>query len=121
MLELAQFKAELAQFTGTEYYYCNALYPHMNYTDGVKYLTATVGSYWLLDIIGTEFFPRQQSGEWDSFVAIKLTVEGGSMKISVQDGNHNDYLHKNIPYTDFPDGEWALWLVDGVLLLPSEY
>jgi hypothetical protein len=43
MLELAKFKAELGQFTGTEHYYCNPLYQEMNYTDGVKYLAATVG------------------------------------------------------------------------------
>ncbi len=121
MLESAKFKAELEQFTGTECYYFNPLYQHMNYTDGVNYLAVTVGAYWLLDIIGTEFFPKQKSGEWDSFVVIKLAVEVRSMMISVQDGNHNEYLHKNISFTDFPEGEWALWLVEGVLLLPSEY
>ena len=121
MLELEKFKAELGQFTGTERYYFNPLYQEMNYTDGVNYLAATVGAYWLLDIIGTEFFPKQKSGEWDSFVVIKLTTEMYSMVIHVQDGNHNEYLHKNIQFTDFPEGEWALWLVNGILLLPSEY
>ena len=121
MLELEKFKAELGQFTGTERYYFNPLYQEMKYTDGVKYLAATVGAYWLLDIISTEFFPKQKSGEWDSFVVIKLTTEMYSMVIHVQDGNHNEYLQKNIQFTDFPDGEWALWLVNGVLLLPSEY
>ena len=121
MFELAKFKAELGQFTGTEHYYCNPLYQAMNYTDGVKYLATTVGAYWLLDIIGTEFFLKQKSGEWDGFVVIKLTVAMNAMVIQVQDGDHNDYLHKNIPFTDFPEGEWALWLVEGVLLLPSEY
>src|SRR5665811_2038189 len=56
MLELAKFKAELGQFTGTGHYYFNPLYQEMNYTDGVNYLVATVSAYWLLDIIGTEFF-----------------------------------------------------------------
>jgi hypothetical protein len=121
MLELAKFKAELGQFTGTGQYYFNPLYQEMNYTDGVNYLVATVSAYWLLDIIGAEFFPKQKSGQWDSFVVIKLAVEGRSMMISVQDGNHHEYLQKNIQFTDFPEGEWALWLVDGVLLLPSEY
>jgi hypothetical protein len=54
-------------------------------------------------------------------VVIKLTIAMNAMVIQVQDGNHNDYLRKNIPFTDFPEGEWALWLVDGILLLPSEY
>ena len=121
LLELAKFKAELGQFTGTEHYYFNRLYREMKYTDGVKYLAGTVGAYWLLDIIGTEFFPKQKAGQWDSFMAIKLVVEAGSMAISVQDGNHNEYRHKTIGFTDFPAGEWALWLIDGVLLLPSEY
>ena len=94
MLELAKFKAELGQFTGTEHYYFNPLYQEMNYTDGVNYLVATVSAYWLLDIIGTEFFPQQKSGQWDSFVVIKLAVEVRSMMISVQDGNHHEYLQK---------------------------
>ena len=54
-------------------------------------------------------------------MAIHLVVEACAMTIRVQDGNHNLYLQKNIPLTDFPSGEWVLWLVDGVLLLPSEY
>ena len=83
MLELAKFKAELGQFTGTEHYYCNPLYQAMNYTDGVKYLAATVGAYWLLDIIGTEFFPMQKSGKWDSFLVIKLTIAMNAMVIQV--------------------------------------
>ena len=114
-------QAELAQFTGTEQYYVNAYYREMNYTDGIKYLATTVSAYWLLDIIGTECFPRQKSGEWDSFVAIHLVVEACAMTIHVQDGNHNSYVQKNIPLTDFPTGECVLWLIDGVLLLPSEY
>ena len=114
-------QAELAQFTGTEQYYVNALYREMNYTDGIKHLVTTVSAYWLLDIIGTECFPRQKSGEWDSFVAIHLVVEACAMKIRIQDGNYNPYEQKNIPHTDFPTGEWVIWLIDGVLLLPSEY
>ncbi len=121
LLELAKFKAGLEQFTGTEHYYFNPLYQDMHYTDGVKYLAGKACAYWLLDMIGAEFFPKQKSGDWDSFVVIKLVVEASSMAISVQDGNHNEYRHKTIPFTDFPEGEWALWLIDGVLLLPSEY
>jgi len=121
MLELEKFKAELRQFTGTEHYYFNPLYQDMLYTDGVNYLVSTVSAYRLLDVIGTEFFPKQHSGQWDSFVVITLAVEQRAMKISIQDGNDNDYLHKNILFTDFPDGNWVLWLVNGVLLLPSEY
>jgi len=121
VFELDKLKAELGQFTGTEQYYFNPLYQDMTYTDGVNYLVSTVSAYWLLDIIGTEFFPKQQSGQWDSFVVITLAVEQHAMKIRVQDGNNNDYLHKPILFTDFPDGEWVLWLVNGVLLLPSEY
>jgi len=28
---------------------------------------------------------------------------------------------EKIPYTDFPPGEVKLYLIDGVILLPSEY
>ena len=120
-IDTSTLQAELAQFTGTEHYYCNAYYREMNYTDGIKHLVTTVSAYWLLDIIGTEFFPKQKSGEWEDFVDIHLMVEACAMTIRIQDGNYNPYEQKNIPHTDFPGGEWVLWLIDGVLLLPSEY
>ena len=112
---------ELEQFTGTEHYYFNPQYEKMQYTDGVKYFAEKAHAYWLLDIIGTEFFPKQEAGTWDYFIAIKLHVEKQAMTITVTDGNEKTYEVRTIDFTDFPAGDWQLWLVDGILILPSEY
>lgn len=118
---MTSLKTELAQFTGTEQYYFNPLYPDLRYTDGTKYLAEKAGAYWLLDIIGTEYFPKQAEGVWDTMVVIKMAVANDQMQITVTDGDYNIYTERLIEFTDFPEGEWALWLVDGVLILPSEY
>lgn len=121
MTEVINLKHELGQFTGTDQYYFNPLYRELRYTDGVKYLATTCGAYWLLDIIGTEYFPKQKSKEWDQFLVIKLEVEGSTGVITVSDGDEKVYLRRFIEFTDFPEGAWSLWMIERVLLLPGEY
>ena len=49
-----------------------------------------------------------------------LTTSGNAM-VTVEDGNYNQLAKQNIPYTDFPLMDFTFWLVNGILLLPSEY
>ena len=37
------------------------------------------------------------------------------------DGMDHELAAQAIPFTDFPLEEVSLWLVDGTLMLPSEY
>lgn len=120
-LSTSQLKTNLSQFIGTTGYFYNPLYPSMKYTDGVKYLAENAGeqgAYWLLDIIGTEFFPKYKE---EDFILFRLKVSGDHMLISVEDGNNNILETKDIVFTDFQEGEWSLYLEHGVLLLPSEH
>ncbi len=114
---------DLSQFTGSERVYFNPLYKAMHYTDGVQYFANEAGAYWLLDIIGTEFFPKTlgRDPEWDSFLVIEVTVRDSAAVITVNDGNDNIFTTKEISYTDCPEGEWKFYLTDNVLLLPGEY
>lgn len=122
MIDASKLTADLTQFTGTDQYYYNPLYPAMKYTDGVKYLAEHAGAYWLLDIIGTEYFPKQHKGKYPGFLVIKLTVTPqNTAEISLEDGDLKSIAARVIDYTDFPEGTWSLWLIDGVLILPSEY
>ncbi|MDP1772430.1 MAG: hypothetical protein Q8L15_09115 [Methylobacter sp.] len=50
-------ESELMQFIGTEHWHKHPLMPTMTYTDGVKYFAEQTESYWLLDVIATEYFP----------------------------------------------------------------
>lgn len=56
------------------------------------------------------------------FQVWKITVnQDESARISVEDGNGEELTFFPLGYTDFPLEEFALWLVDKTLLLPSEY
>ena len=123
MTNCAELKTELAQFTGSEHLYFNPLYRQLKYTDGVKYFAERAGTYWLLDIIGTEFHPKTtgENPKWDYFLSISLRVKDSQAQIKVTDGNEATFASKTIAYTDCPKGDWHFYLTDNVLMLASEY
>lgn len=106
---------ELSQFTGTEHYYKH-WFGNYKYTDGVKYLGEKAQCYWLLDAI----FSYRRT---EPFQVWTLTVDESkkawlTMK---EDSNLPTLVSQTIEYTTFPLPQIDLWLIDGVLLLPSEY
>lgn len=118
--DIGKLKTELRQFTGTEQYYCNPLFPEHKYTDGVKYLAEQMGAYWLVDFVFSYCEVPALDGE--NFQVWKLSVnEDNSALIRVEDGNNNQLKDFKIPFTDFPLQDIDLWLIDKVLILPSEY
>ena len=116
-LELAH---ALAHYYGTEGYFFNPLYRWMKYTDGVKFFADNAGNgfYWGLDIIGTEL---RQLAKVEEFLSIKLIVSDDRAVLAVDDGNDNLLYTKHIQYTDCPEGIWKFYLINDVLMLPSEY
>lgn len=90
----------------------------MLYTDGVKAFAENAEAYWFLDIISTEVLQKQSVEE---FINVVLKVsEKLSAVITADDGNGNVFWTKRVPYTDCPEGDWKFYLVNGVLILPSE-
>lgn len=119
-VDVAKLKSELRQFTGTEKYYYNPLFLKFRYTDGVKFLAEEAGAYWLLDYI----FSNQTSKNLleQPFQVWKLKVnDDSSAQIVVEDGNDQILDQFKIGFTDFPLEKFDLWLIDKVLILPSEY
>ena len=107
--------------TGTECYH--KFSPFSGYpviTDGVKALADAAGCYWLCDVIGSW---QSKSSKLDAnFQVWKLLVNED--KTAVIRGYNNGearVVSQKIPYTDFPLAELKLFLVDDVLMLPSEY
>jgi len=88
-------------------------------TDGVIAIAEAAECYWLLDIIGS----NQTNKLLDpNFQVWKLVVnqDNGTAVVS----GYNDatlIVTQNIPFTDFPLDEFKLFLMDGVILLPSEH
>lgn len=109
-----ELKAALRQFTGTEHYYRTLFGRH---TDGVQFLACEAGAFWLVDAI---FSHRRR----EPFQVWRLAVdlEQKTCVLTMQeDTGQPELVRQEIPYTDFPMAEIELWLIDGVLILPSEY
>jgi hypothetical protein len=123
-----KLEENLRQFTGTEKYYSNSVYP-FRYTDGIKYLADHAGAYWLLDAIASWQGNPIIKSNWDDLGQIqfwKLKVSPDSSAILICERDLDEIvITQKIPLTDFPLPEITLYLCDmktgqGVLILPSE-
>ncbi len=103
---------ELRQFTGTEQWYKH--YLGGLFTDGVKYMAGKAGAFWLLDVI---FSYRRKEPFQIWILKVKDRIGVVTMR---EDTGQPVKVRQEIPFTDFPLAEIKLYLIDGVLLLPSE-
>jgi hypothetical protein len=112
----------LSNFTGSKGLYRHGLNRNVTYTQGVQYFAqhAGGGAYWLLDIFATEPDILKQQKE---FASITLTVSDNERaEIVVDDGNGSPSVFKRqISWTTCPAGIWKFYMIDGTILLPSEY
>ena len=90
----------------------------MLYTDGVQYFCEKAGCYWFLDIVATELFRLQRQ---HPFMVITLAADDGEADIFAEDGDGGAIYKRHINFTDAPDGTWRFYLIDNIVLLPSEY
>ena len=119
MQQPAQLLNNLAQFTGTTQWFKHPLFSKFRYTDGVRYLAINAECYWLLEFI----FSHQidEAIKDISFQVWKLIKDGSKAIITIEDGNDTVIKTFSIPFTTFPLKEYSLWMIEGVLLLKSEY
>ena len=115
----AEFRNNLRQFTGTENWYKVGINPRITFTDGVKYVADTCGSYWLIDAIAS--YQYQLDFQKEAFQVWELKVEDSKGVLTCDDGNGNIFFTKEISFTTFPYSEIELWYVNNVILLKSEY
>ncbi len=111
---------DLNQFTGTEQYY-----PHwlgIRLTDGAFYLQEN-GAAWLVDAIASHQTKKLLSDPMlKEFQIWLLTVNADKSAVLRCDRDTDDtVLTQEIPFTDFPLTEIKLYLIEKVLMLPSEY
>lgn len=127
-------ETKLNQFCGTTQYYPYLL--GLKLTDGVKYLADEAGAYWLLDIIASyqtdqKIKPTRTDQKicnlpfqiWELKLLPKnITNDRQPAVVTMKtDTNHPLLVQQEISHTDFPLDSIAVWLIDGVMLLPSEY
>lgn len=110
----------LNQFTGTEKYYSYLC--GLKLTDGVHYLATEGKCFWLLDII-VSYQPKHHQVPFQLW---ELNIDEEEDKRTAvitmrEDTGKKALVQQRIPYTDFPLDYLKLYVVDKVVLLPSEY
>ncbi len=113
-------QADLSQFIGTTQYYMHS-FKRFTYTDGVKYLAEKADAYWLLDAIASHQPQLLNDPMLQYFQHWKLTVINNTAKLICEKGSNIIAATQDIPFTDFPLSSVQLFLIEGVLMLPSEY
>jgi len=87
-------------------------------TDGVLEVAQAGECFWLLDLIGgNQINPKLDK----SFQVWELTVNQDKSAVICGYNDTTKIVTQKIDYTDFPLDEFKLYLIDGVILLPSEY
>lgn len=119
---------QLAGFSGTEQYWKHPIHKNITYTDGVRELLQSWECYWLLDAI-VSHQPKMANVEFQTWELERKFRKLGQDNykptdrfiLKGMDGNKNVIVTQDIAFSDFKDDEVRLFLLDNVLLLPSEY
>jgi hypothetical protein len=90
------------------------------YTPGIQHLAERAGAYWLIDLIASWQLKPEVARE--NFQVWTLVVRPDRTATATATGDEQKMLtSQDISYTDFPLTDIAVWLIDGTLMLPSEY
>jgi hypothetical protein len=114
--------ADLAQFTGSESWYRHPL-AKMLYTDGFRFLAETAGAYWLIDLVASHQLAIARKGD-SAFQVWRLKKNGRGATIDAwtDTPDKSQLLARQvIEYTDFPLDLFEWFVIDGVMMLKSEY
>src|ERR1035437_3977666 len=108
----------LSGYMGTAFYHkylCGT-----TLTDGARAAAGLYECFWFLDIIASvQHMPEVKA---EGFQVFKLErVKDDHFKVTMEDGDDNVIYTQNIPYSDFKDDILTLWVVDKIIMLPSEY
>ena len=111
---------DLGQFTGTERYYSYLM--GLKLTDGIKYLADKGKCWWILDAVASYQIKHSKV----PFQLWKLEVienkgKRGAILTMREDSDKPELVKQKIPYTDFPLESIEFYVIDKVVLLPSEY
>ncbi len=108
----------MAQFTGSERFYSHWS-RRIHYTDGIKAMAEKAEAYWLIDVIASWQTKRNAV---ERFQIWHLNVKDSEANVYMQtDKGASPRCRQKIEYTDFPSGKWKFYVVDRMLMLPSEY
>jgi hypothetical protein len=115
-----KFNLDLEQFTGTSNYHKFSSFPNFPVaTAGIIALATEAECFWLLDAIGS--YQGKNNKLDPEFQVWKLTVNPDNSAVLRGYNDETLIVEQKIPYTDFPLDEIKLYVINNVILLPSEY
>ena len=110
----------LAHCTGTTRYHRVSSFPDAPIvTDGIIALAEAAGCYWLLDVIISHQTNRKLDPSFQVWELTKNKKGDGAIVRGYND--KTKIVSQRIPFTDFPLDGIKLYLMEGVIMLPSEY
>lgn len=122
-----------ARMGSQDYHRWSGLFRRMLLTDGAFMLAETAGAYWLMDAIAShqgnaakKGFPHGDTQFWELTVHEK-PIRGKKAALELRhDAGEPAVIRQLIEYTDFPVGNWKLWVgavdqTNKVIMLPTEY
>ena len=115
--EIKNLNDHFTGFYGTETYYKH--WTKRVYTDGIKEMAERFKAYWLIDVV---FSYQDKKIGSIPFQVWEITSTGDKATVEMKEDTDQPILvSQKIGFTDFPEGMLKMYLIDNVLLLPSEY
>jgi len=115
--EITDLNNQFKGFIGTENYY-----QHFGgvFTDGIKEMAERFKAYWLIDVVFSYQDKKIKSIPFQIWEIVTTDSFRATVKMK-EDTNQPILIKQEIEFTDFPEGIFKMYLIDNVLLLPSEY
>ena len=121
MIAAFDLKSSLSHFTGTSRYIHDP-FTGLMHTDGIGHLVDRAEAHWLLSDIGAVLGHHPKIKEMPfQLWALVVDEENKAILTCREDCDTLVIYEQKYEYTDFPVGTWKMYLIDGVLMLPSEY
>ena len=121
MIAAGDLKSSLSHFTGTTRYIRDP-FTGLIHTDGIEHLAERAEAQWLISDIGAVFHIHQNiRGMPFQLWTLTVSEENTAVLTCREDCDIPVIYEQKYEYTDFPVGTWKMYLIDGVLMVPSEY
>lgn len=118
---------DLKQFYGTEKYWSLGFPTGIYLTDGAKYFAEQAEAFWLMNNLAMEYRKLEKLDNY-IFVTVEnkeiIDKNGHEKRIATTiftDGNDTTYSTRHYENLDLPLGVWKFYVMDNIILLPSEY
>ena len=117
-----ELECQLGGFTGTCGYTRFPFSRSSSMTDGIRAMLELANAYWLMSVVDSYIPQIKLSRKLREFALIRLTVNDGKGLFEVmEDTGKKPEITQKFSYTDFPEGVFETYFIDGVWMLKSEY